>query len=186
MNVRVRQTSQKILVLAAVASVMGHLLMLSLTGLILPGAGPVASDTLTVNLREAPKRQEHEPPGRQAAQSDEMDADQSSREETVDLGDSASRHIPYLIKIKNKIDILWAAPAQIREQHQPGMTVVRFTLNRNGSMHHSKIEKSSGVAALDSSVLSLVRAAAPFQPFPADMALTRLHIIATFHYRKDE
>ena len=185
MSTRFRQTSQKVLLLAAVASVVGHLLMLSLAGLIIPGAGPAASTALVVELRESPEGppdDELQSPRLQPAQSA---GTQRDREETVDLGNRDSRYMPYLMKTKKKIDSLWAFPAQAHEP-QPGVVVVRFTINRNGILHESGIEVSSGVAALDYSALSVIRAAAPFHPFTDDMKFSRLHIIATFKYRVED
>jgi TonB family protein len=186
MNARLRQTSQKILLLAAAASLIGHLLMLSLTGLIIPGAGPDVSAALVVDLRESPEKHDDEGSQPQPAAGSENEAAHRHRDETVDLGNRDSRYLSYLVQTKKKIDTLWTSPAQAHEQHEPGIVVVRFTIDRNGRLHQSGIEKSSGVAALDHSALDVIRTAAPFYPFPADMKLARLHIIATFKYRMED
>jgi protein TonB len=48
-----------------------------------------------------------------------------------------------------------------------GAVMVRFELNRAGSVVGSAVTKSSGNAALDQEALDLLRRASPFPPFPA-------------------
>jgi protein TonB len=184
-----RLTSQKILIMAAIASVTGHLLMLSMAGLIIPGTDLLRSTVFTVELRESHEQPEDAEPqqdGQQPMASDPVARRQAFREETVDLGNRDSRYIPYLMKTREKINRLWAYPRQAYEHRETGIVIVRFSIDRNGRLHQSMIEESSGVAALDQGVLDVIRAAAPFYPFTADMELSRLNIIATFKYRPDD
>ena len=184
-----RLTSQKILIMAAVASVTGHLLMLSMAAMIIPGADPLRSTVFTVELRESHEQPEDAEPqqdGQQPMASDPVARRQVFREETVDLGNRDSRYIPYLMKTREKINRLWVYPRQAYEHRETGIVIVHFSINRNGRLHQSRIEESSGVAALDQGALGVIRAAAPFHPFTADMNLSRLHIIATFKYRMDD
>ncbi len=184
-----RLTSQKILIMAAVASVTGHLLMLSMAGLIIPGADSLRSTVLTVELRESPEQPEDEASqqeNRQQAASDPVARGQIFREETVALGNRDSRYMPYLMKTREKINRLWVYPRQAYEHRETGIVIVRFSINRNGRLHQSRIEESSGVAALDQGALGVIHAAAPFHPFTPDMKISRLHIISTFKYRLDD
>ena len=184
-----RLTSQKILFFAALVSVCGHLLMISMAGLIIPGADPLQSKVFTVELRKS-----HEPPEDAEPQQDRPQPAANNpathrqvfREETVDLGNRDSRFIPYLVKTREKINRLWVYPKQAYEHREAGIVIVRFSINRNGRLHQIRIEESSGVAALDQGALNVIRAAAPFHPFTRDMKLSRLHIIATFKYRLDD
>jgi protein TonB len=183
-----RLTSRKVLVMAAVASVTGHLLMLSVAGLIIPGTDPSRATVFTVELRESHEQPEDAEPQQdsQPPASDPVARRQVFREETVDLGNRDSRYIPYLMKAREKINRLWVYPRQAYEDRETGSVIVSFSINRNGRLHQSRIEESSGVAALDQGALGVIRAAAPFHPFTADMKLSRLHIIATFKYRLDD
>jgi TonB family protein len=184
-----RRTSHKILIMAAVASVTGHLLMLSMAGLIIPGTDPLRSTVFMVELRESheqPEDAEQQQDGQQPLANDPAARIQVFREETVDLGNRDSRYIPYLMKTREKINRLWVYPRQAHEHRETGIVIVRFSINRNGRLHQSLIEESSGVAALDQGALDVIRAAAPFHPFTADMEISRLHIISTFKYRLDD
>ena len=186
-----RQTSQKILILAAVVSVVGHLLMLSIAGLIGPGDDSTELPTFTVELRESveqPETAEPQQRHRQPAPAEDENAasPQTPQEEVIDLGNRDGKYVPYVKKIKEKIDKLWAYPKQAYERRETGVVVLSFSINRNGRLDKKGIVESSGFAALDQSALDVVSAAAPFYSFPADMKLSRLHIVATFKYRIDE
>ncbi|MBA4397702.1 MAG: hypothetical protein C0394_10040 [Syntrophus sp. (in: bacteria)] len=184
-----RLTSKKILFLAAFASVCGHLLMLYMAGLIIPGAVPLQPKVFTVELRESHEQPEDAEPQQdrqQAAANNPVTRSQVFREETVDLGKRNSRYVPYLMKTREAINRLWVYPRQAYEHGETGIVIVRFSINRNGRLHQSRIEESSGIAALDQGALGVIRAAAPFRPFTPDMKLSRLHIIATFKYRLDD
>jgi TonB family protein len=186
-----RQTSQKILILAAVVSVGGHLLMLSIAGLIGPGHDSIGLPTFTVELRESSERPENAEPlqahQQPATTTNENTAyPQASREEVVDLGNRDGQYVPYVKKIKEKIDKLWAYPKQAYDRRETGIVVLSFSIRSNGRLEKKGILESSGFAALDRSALDVVSAAAPFSSFPADMKLARLHIVATFKYRIDE
>jgi TonB family protein len=184
-----RLTSQKILMMAAVASIAGHLLMLCMAGLIIPGTDPMKSTVFTVELRESPEQPENAEPQQDSQQpmaSAPVARRQVFREETVDLGNRDSRYIPYLMKTREKINELWVYPRPAYEHRETGIVIVRFSINRNGRLHQSSVEESSGIVALDQGALGVIRAAAPFHPFTADMKLSRLHIIATFKYRLDD
>jgi TonB family protein len=184
-----RLTSQKILMMAAVASIAGHLLMLCMAGLIIPGTDPMRSTVFTVELRTSPEQPEDaetQQDDQQPMASNPVPRRQILREETVDLGNRDSRYVPYLMKTREKINRLWVYPKQAYEQRETGIVIVRFSINRNGRLHQSSVEESSGIAALDQGAMGVIRAAAPFHPFTADMKLSRLHIIATFKYRLDD
>ena len=185
-----RQTSQKILILAAVVSAVGHLLMLSMAGLIGPGDDSIGLPAFTVELRESveqPENAEQQHHRQPAPAADENAASpQTPQEEIIDLGNRDGKYVPYVKKIKEKIDKLWAYPKQAYERREAGVVVLTFSINRNGRLHKKGIVESSGFAVLDQSAMDVVSAAAPFYSFPPDMKLSRLHIIATFKYRIDE
>ena len=53
---------------------------------------------------------------------------------------------------------------------------VTFILDRQGRLLSSRIEQSSGIAALDQEALDLLRRAQPFPPLPAEVADTQLRL----------
>ena len=101
-----RRTSQKILLLAAVVSAAGHLLMLSIAGLIGPGDDTIGSPTFTVELRESAEQlerteqQRHQQPTPTA--NENTASPQTDQEEIIDLGNRDGKYVPYVMKIKEK------------------------------------------------------------------------------------
>ncbi len=186
------RASQKILVLAVVLSLTGHLVMLVVTGLMMPGAANDQTPFLSVEFKDpddvaGDRRPDSKPgeagPDRKGGQ--EGATAQTRLEDTVDLGDSDSPYIPYLKKLKKKIAGLWGYPRQAYERREEGDVVVRFSLNRNGGLEKSLVVTSSGSAFLDLGAMEVIDAAAPYDPFPREMDLLRLHVVATFKYRMD-
>lgn len=103
--------------------------------------------------------------------------------ETVDIDSQDERYAPYLKKIKIKVENIWSYPHQAFERRKEGISTVRFSLDQSGKLGASRIIKSSGYDLLDREALSAVRSAAPYEHFPQDINLSRLHIIASFQYR---
>ena len=67
-------------------------------------------------------------------------------------------------------------------QREEGTTVIKFTINRDGSLAESWIITTSGSELLDRGAISVIKSARSFAPIPANLNLTRLHIIADFVY----
>ena len=182
------RTLQKILILAVVVSLVGHLVMLMVTGLMIANIENEDSPVFTVELKELteisednhPKKNETEPvpPSKKKTATP-----QTLREDTVDLSDRDRKYIPYLKKLKKKISDLWGYPRQAYERKEEGDVVVKFSVNRNGRLEQALVLTSSGSGFLDQGALEVIDAATPYDPFPGNLNLSKLHIIATFKYR---
>ncbi|TDG15674.1 energy transducer TonB [Seongchinamella unica] len=61
-------------------------------------------------------------------------------------------------------------------------------IRKDGSLEDIKVLKSSGYAVLDEAALKIVRMAAPYSPFPAELAATtdKLEIIRTWQFQENE
>jgi TonB family protein len=105
------------------------------------------------------------------------------REETVDLGSLDIKYVNYLAKVKNKILLLWKYPQKSYERNEEGDSIVKMSLNADGTLAGITLMSSSGYGELDDSALSVVQMAAPFEPLPAFYNLSRLNIVASFEYR---
>lgn len=68
-------------------------------------------------------------------------------------------------------------PEAERRLGSQGRVMVRFVLARGGELLDCGIAQGSGRQALDQEVLRMVRAAAPFPPFPQEMARARLTLL---------
>ncbi len=88
----------------------------------------------------------------------------------------------YYINLKRKIELVWEYPYLARESGLQGRLLMRFVINRDGSLAEAKVLRSSGFALLDQEALRAVRDAAPFPPLPARMNSDRLVVNATFEY----
>ena len=61
-------------------------------------------------------------------------------------------------------------------------------VRQDGSLEDIRVLKSSGYAVLDEAAIKTVRMAAPFAPFPTELATTtdKLEIIRTWHFEENE
>ena len=59
---------------------------------------------------------------------------------------------------------------------------------QDGSLEEVKVLSSSGFAVLDEAAIKVVRMAAPFAPFPAELRATtdKLEIVRTWQYLENE
>ncbi|NIA19821.1 MAG: TonB family protein [Xanthomonadaceae bacterium] len=88
----------------------------------------------------------------------------------------------YYINLKRKIELVWEYPYLARESGLQGRLLMRFVINRDGSLAEAKVLRSSGFALLDQEAIRAVHDASPFPPLPARMNTERLVINATFEY----
>ena len=72
----------------------------------------------------------------------------------------------YKTKIKNKIYRIWEYPLKASEKNEEGIVVVKISIDADGSLAGATLMSSSGYADLDDGAISVVRAAAPFEPLP--------------------
>ena len=180
---------KKIAILSVAVSVVCHLLVLSLTGLLDMQGSAANKDTFTVDLKESRETTDGTPP--QEAPSPAVPAVQvqvknvlfipESGEDTVNLNSADTRSSPYLKRLRDRIARVWAYPTEALTRKEEGTTVVRFSLSKSGALMDLYTVRSSGARSVDKGALSAVRSAAPYDPLPQN--LTKLHIIATFRCR---
>ena len=73
-------------------------------------------------------------------------------------------------------------PAAARQARQQGVAVVRFTLDAAGNVSGATITRGSGVEALDSATLALLRKVSPLPPIPRDMHKQSLTLSLPIEY----
>jgi TonB family protein len=105
------------------------------------------------------------------------------REETVNLGSLDIKYVTYLAKIKNKILRIWQYPPKAYENNEEGKVIVKMSIDADGRLAGAALISSSGYAELDEDAISVVQSAAPFEPLPGNYDLSRLNIVASFHYK---
>lgn len=182
--------SKKILTLSVVISLLAHALLISATGLLDRHPGkPKQETTITVNLQEALEVRSEltnrniEAKESPASPPDEATESDDPGQETIALDSEDQRFAPYLQKIKQKIENIWSYPPEAFAERKTGVSTVAFSLDSRGRLVASKIVRSSGHKTLDRGTINVIKAAAPYEPFPEDINLSRLHIQATFVYR---
>lgn len=175
--------AQRFVIPFFLASLAGHAFILSLAAGI-GGEDPPALPIMEVRLAE------DTPPDRPlpapAAPPTSPGAGRQSREDSVSLQGKGGPYRDYLLAIRRRIEGLWRYPPEALKQSQEGDAVIRFTISADGTLDAARVVGTSGVAALDEGALSVVRAAAPYDPLPGSFNLTRLHVTAVFSYRLND
>lgn len=178
-------STKKILILSLVLSLIGHVLLISATGFFEVGhILPKTENAIIVNINEPPATRppakKREAPIENAAVAPaEAMAEDVPDEETIDLDSQDTRFIAYLLQIKLKIGYIWSSFPDRKSQ---GVSKILFSLDNTGTLTASRIVASSGDKTLDREILQVIKAAAPYAPFPKDINLSRLNITATFRY----
>lgn len=96
----------------------------------------------------------------------------------------APTHKKYETAVRSAIGRLWIMTPEAINNFRPGRLVVNATLDRDGSLLRFIIIESSGSASLDHIGLEALRGAAPFPPFPEDMAaFSQWDITLIFDYK---
>ncbi|MFB3818799.1 MAG: TonB family protein [Candidatus Methylomirabilales bacterium] len=103
-------------------------------------------------------------------------------EQTVNLDSQEPRFLSYLARVKRRIQRTWTYPPDALALGLGGELVLVFTLNPAGTLTDLALIRSSGFPVLDEEALRAVKAAAPFDPFPAELGREPWNISAAFHY----
>lgn len=185
--------ANKILIYSVMISLVIHLAVLSLTGLIEWQGKRRPARVMTLDLREMsagvegkslppaappPQARPDHPPAKKV----QSFAGGKIREATVDLNSSESRYRPYLKAVREKIESSWIYPEKASARKEQGITVIRFSLAKTGELLDTAIIRSSGFPLLDEATLRAVRKSR-YAPLPDFFQLSRLNVVATFEYR---
>ena len=76
----------------------------------------------------------------------------------------------YFTQLHHKLAQHRYYPQSARDRHQEGRVVVRLVIARDGRLLDARVERSSGVPAIDAAEVDTVRRAAPFPPLPLHVA----------------
>lgn len=143
---------------------------------------------VTVELRKSESTEmkmvqmEQEKPRPSPPEADHLQKTTPSREETITLGSREPKYQDYLRKVKSRIERRWTYPGKAFARGERGVTTVRFSISAGGSLVSNNVMGSSGYGLLDQTALNVIQAAAPYDPLPREFNLSRLNIIADFHY----
>ncbi|NRB37792.1 MAG: energy transducer TonB [Pseudomonadales bacterium] len=108
---------------------------------------------------------------------------------STSVATKAASDAEYLYNWQQRIETIGNQhyPQAAREQDLYGNVILVVDINSDGSLNKVKIGRSSGNKLLDDSALKIVRLAAPFAPFPAEMKMTTdiFQIIRIWQFRKN-
>lgn len=187
---RVHMNSKKIFLLPVIISFIGHAALISASGVIDLRANVKSPEHFMVKIAEPQpegeqRKEEEKPQAEHKEQKKEQTKPLPSdgREDTVEIGSSDIKYAAYLAGVKKKIMRLWSYPAGAYKNSEEGEVVLRMSVDADGSLAAIELVASSGSEHLDSGTIGTVQAAAPFEPLPSLYNLSRLHIVASFHYR---
>ena len=181
---------QRTYVVAVMISLAAHVAVLSMPLMFRsPSASEADAGIVNVELKKSfesvlESLPEKEEPAKQTqSRTARGTTEKRTREETVTLGSRDSRYQDYLKKVKSRIDSRWTYPGKAFERGEKGITTLKFSIDSDGSLSANAVIDSSGYSLLDECALNVVRIAAPYDPLPQEYRLSRLHIIASFHYQ---
>jgi len=185
---------KKAILWPVVVSILLHVTLLAVAGMINLNDKMVPVDVLSVSIKEAeikekpaPKNENQTKKKVKSVQSPKAKGfpidDKGWREETIDLSSADIKYVSYLMKIKQKILGIWQYPQKAFANNEEGNVVVRISIDADGSLVGATLLSSSGSVDLDDSALAVVQQAAPYNPLPENYNLSRLHIIASFNYK---
>ena len=185
--------SKKVLLWPVLISIIGHVCLISVSGVIDLRDNVKAAEIITVDLKETepiiePTKKEEEKEKKEVTKPKEAkDAKAIGlgrlREDTVDLASGDSRYASYLGKIKKKILQVWRYPPKAYERNEEGVVVIKISIDADGTIAQTLLLSSSGSLILDEGTLNDIRAAVPFDPLLASFKLDRLNVVCTFIYR---
>ncbi|TFG35113.1 MAG: energy transducer TonB [Parcubacteria group bacterium] len=184
--------SKKAIVWPVIISIFIHMTLLAVTGMIDLRDNVKPVEIFSVSIKEpetspAPKKEEIKKKETKSVRNQNEKgvgiSDNDWREDTVDLGSLDIKYVTYLAKIKKKILQIWQYPPKAYENNEEGKVIVKMSIDADGRLAGVSLISSSGYAELDEGALSVVQAAAPFEPLPVKYDLSRLNIVASFHYK---
>ncbi len=106
----------------------------------------------------------------------------TSDSDTISLDTKEFKYVSYFAQIKRKIELVWSYPAEAGRQGLFGKLLLKFTIQKDGTLSNLTLINSTGHKILDDEAIRAVRMAAPYPPFPKRIDKKRLNIIATFSY----
>jgi TonB family protein len=186
--------SKKAIFWPVIISIFIHFTLLAVTGMIDLRDNIKPVEIFSVSIKEpepeatpAPKKEKITKKETKSVQSQKEKGvsvnNDDWREETVNLGSLDIKYVTYLAKIKNKILRIWQYPQKAYENNEEGKVIVKMSIDADGRLAGASLISSSGYAELDEGAISVVQTAAPFEPLPGNYDLSRLNIVASFHYK---
>ncbi len=92
------------------------------------------------------------------------------------------KHRGYMRTLKERIESVWKYPKEAAERGISGDLRVTFIINRDGTLEHAELVRTSGYRSLDEAVLKALKKAFPWWPLPEDYEEDTLKVTGHFIY----
>ncbi|MDR1395033.1 MAG: energy transducer TonB [Deltaproteobacteria bacterium] len=103
---------------------------------------------------------------------------------TINVEKTAPAFRSYNSTVRSSVARHWLLPPEARDNFQPGRFTAVMTLDHFGQVLSILVEESSGSASLDFAAMEALRGAAPYEPFPEELAqVPQLSFRLHFDYR---
>ncbi len=87
----------------------------------------------------------------------------------------------YVLLTRDAIQRTWKTPLDLAVPGAlKGRIAINYTVTRSGALESLELVRGSGNHEMDNSLIAAIRAAAPFPPFPEEVAARKLMIKANF------
>jgi protein TonB len=180
---------KNILITAVIISLIGHMAIIAISGMIVFNGSGSADKPFTVHLESKATSIGSKPVSIKSSTEQDHpipEGTQGKGEAVVELGDRQTKYYSYLTHLKRKFEQRWTYPRDAYTKKEKGVSVVRFSIAETGNLADVFILSSSGHKALDGEALRVIQSSCPFNPLPAEFNLSMLHVIARFQYNLAE
>lgn len=92
------------------------------------------------------------------------------------------RYLPYLKRLKERIESIWIYPPDAASRGIYGDLIIRFTIKKNGGLGATELIRTSGHKSLDDAAIRALKEAEPFWPLPDEWGLDTYTIEGHFIY----
>jgi TonB family protein len=179
----VHMIQKKLFITAVVLSIIGHMAVFALSGMIEIGGNNDVKRAFTIQFED------ESTPGHQSFDPKDIVSPEETfknhpkkKEDTVELGNIDTKYASYLKPLKKKIEKSWSYPRESYARKEKGITVVTFSITEEGQLVDTHVIAPSGYGSLDDEAIRAIRSAGPLDPLPARFNLSKLHVIARFLY----
>jgi protein TonB len=92
------------------------------------------------------------------------------------------RYLPYLRRLKERIESIWIYPPDAATRGIYGDLIIKFTIKKNGSLGAIELIRTSGHKSLDDAALRALKEAEPFWPLHDEWGMETYTIEGHFIY----
>jgi protein TonB len=111
-------------------------------------------------------------------------AGKTTQDKSITFNTSEYKYLGYLTLLRQRIEGsgCWAYPHEAATRGIYGDLVIRFTINKNGTLGSVNLIRTSGHQSLDNAAMEALRDCGPYWPLPAEWGMDEYAITGHFIY----